>query len=393
MYRLLRWEYFGGERLGQKVLVLVPPGAMVGLAPGGWVFFQANHLPLSVSLAERAERLTAALLLPEKVKLMRILPILLKVKSNKCSAVAAAAKGTRAVCAEIGRIIIGKEVMRVKVLGLVASPRKSGNSEILVKEMLASLPPDVEKEMVRLSGLEIKSCKACYACLSPGSSCVISDDLDFLLLRIKAADAVIIASACYFLGPHTSIKTIGDRLLSVMADGGEFAGKKCITAVTYGIPGWEGYAREAVNNFAKFLHLDLVGDMLVQAANPGEAVRDETLAAARELAGRLLVLGIAARPGGTGHICPDCGSSLLQLSLAGEVRCVMCGAWGKVRPGVAGLEIDFAKDRQARFSAAGMVEHGRLLEEIKQRYISGRSEFFRRRKPYGEYNWWVEPQR
>ena len=59
----------------------------------------------------------------------------------------------------------------MKVLGLVASPRNLGNSEILVKEMLASLPYTIEKEMIRLSALAIQPCKACYACLPDGWHC------------------------------------------------------------------------------------------------------------------------------------------------------------------------------------------------------------------------------
>lgn len=103
----------------------------------------------------------------------------------------------------------------MRVLGLVASVRKLGNSEIMVKEMLAALPDDVEKTMIRLSDLNIGQCQACYACLPPNKSCIIDDDLPFLLNNIRRADAVIIGTSCYFLGTHTSLKVIGDRLISV----------------------------------------------------------------------------------------------------------------------------------------------------------------------------------
>lgn len=280
----------------------------------------------------------------------------------------------------------------MKVLGLVASPRKNGNSEILVKEMLSAMPAEIDKEMIRLTSLDIRFCNACYACLPAGSSCVIKDDFDFLLDKIQAADAVIIASACYFLGPHTSIKVINDRLISVMAEGAAYAGKKCVNVISYGIPGWEGYAREAVNNFARFLHLDVVGDMLVQAASPGEAVRPDVLAAAREMAGRLLVGGIESyRPGKMD--CQQCGSSLLQLAPDGGVRCVMCGAHGQLKSSGTGFAIDFVDEGHARYSLAGMNEHTRLLETIKQRFIANRTELARVRKPYSEMDWWVQPNR
>ena len=281
----------------------------------------------------------------------------------------------------------------MKVLGLVASPRKNGNSEIIVKEMLASLPQDVNKEIIRLTDLEIKPCKACYACLPAEQNCVIKDDLAFFLDKIKGADAVIIASACYFLGSHTSVKTISDRLISILGNAAEYSGKKCVTAVSYGIPGWEGYAREAVNNFARFLHLDVVGNMVVRAANPGEVVEDQTLATAANLASRLLDSASDLSLPGL-NTCRQCGSSLLQLSTSGTVRCVMCGAQGAISVNQGKVSAEFPAGGETRFSPQKMIEHCALLESIKQRYISTREELSRRRKPYVQLNdWWVKPPR
>ena len=278
----------------------------------------------------------------------------------------------------------------MRILGLVASPRSLGNSELLVKDMLASLPENTEKEMIRLAALDIKPCKACYACLPQDKGCVIHDQLDFLLERIKQADAVIIASACYFLGSHTSIKTVTDRLISVLANSAAFEGKKCVTATVYGIPGWEGYARESVNNFARFLHLEVVGDMLVQAASPGEVVTSATLTAARQLAAKLLDPSVSVPPAVTDVLlCNNCGSSLLQFKPSGKVRCVMCNTEGEVQPATAGYTISFSRQEHQRFSPEGMSEHSQLLEQVKNNYIANRHELYRRRKPYEAYSWWV----
>jgi multimeric flavodoxin WrbA len=277
----------------------------------------------------------------------------------------------------------------MKVLGLVASPRKLGNSEIITKEILAALPATAEKELVRLPDLDIQPCKACYACLASDQACTIKDDLGSLLDKIRAADAVVIASACYFLGPHTSVKIVNDRLISVLANT-DFAGKRCITAVVYGIPGWEGYAREAVLNFARFLHLDVVGDMLVQAASPGEAVTPEVLAEARQMAARLLEGdGEPSRPGVL--TCPRCGSSLLQVAPTGEVRCVMCDARGRIKSKDGQVSVEFDRREHYRFSSAGRDEHVQLLAEIRQRYLANRSEYYNSRKPYEKFDyWWAE---
>ncbi len=276
----------------------------------------------------------------------------------------------------------------MKVLALIGSPRKLGNSEILAREMLAALPAETEREMIRLTELNIGPCRACYACLPAEAGCVIEDDLAFLLERIRAADAVIIAAPVYFLGAHTSVKAVGDRLISILANNAEYAGKRCVTAVSYGIPGWEGYGREMVLNFARFLHLEVAGSMLVQAASPGEAARPEVLAEARALAGRLAGGGTDVSLPGV-HTCRVCGSSMLQIAPSGAVRCVMCDARGELKAADGVVAIEFA-DGHERFSPAGKAEHAALLEEIKRRYIAEREELFRRRKPYGTPDWWVK---
>jgi len=264
----------------------------------------------------------------------------------------------------------------MKILGLIASPRRLGNCEIIVSEMLRSLPDTFEKEMIRLPALEINDCKACYACLPSDKGCIIKDDLDFLFKRIKQADYIIIASPCYFLGAHTSIKKICDRLISLLNNASEFAGKKCVTVVTYGIPGWEGYAREALMSFSQFLHLDHQGDLLIQAANPGESAADDILEQTRELAQWLIHTSPSPQEQRSTdlQLCPQCGSSLWKINHQGLLRCPLC-------------------DDKHRYSPGAMAEHGKLLESIKDRYIANRHELMQTRKLYEQRDWWVAPKR
>lgn len=279
----------------------------------------------------------------------------------------------------------------MKVLALVASPRKLGNCEIVAKQMLAAFPEDAEREMLRLTDLRIATCTACYQCLPATAECGLDDDLKFLLDKIKAADAVIIVSACYFLGAHTSIKTVGDRLLSVLANRADFQGKKCATVVVYGIPGWDGYARESVRNFARFLHLEVIGSLTVQAANPGEAARPEVLADVRELA-LALAEGVSAPTDCQATlVCPGCGSRLLVVGVSGSLQCVMCGSMGTLRQQADGFAAEFTQC-EPRFSDAGIANHAARLEAVKQHYLATRMELYRRRKPYAAYDWEITPR-
>lgn len=287
----------------------------------------------------------------------------------------------------------------MKVLAIVASARKTGNSEILAKEMLAALPASTEKKLLRLSDLNIEPCKACYSCLPAGKGCVIQDDFDSVLQQVRNADAVILASPVYFLGMHTRLKLLCDRLISVMNESEKYKGRRCVVAVPYGIDGWDGYGVEATVSFARFLHLDVVGVLPVHAANPGEAVRPEILARARELAGRLLHGLEAAMETAEIHVarqavnpddivCGACGSGVVRLSGQGRVRCVMCGATGLIHAAKTAdgspVQCAWEVPEHFRYSVGGMIENAQKLERVKEDFIARRQELSELRKPYKE---------
>ena len=285
----------------------------------------------------------------------------------------------------------------MKVLAIVSSARKVGNSEILAKEMLAALPDSVEKKMLRLEDFRIEPCRACYACLTSGKDCIIPDDLASILHEIQEADAIILASPVYFLGMHTRLKLLCDRLISVLNEGAKYAGRRCVVAVPYGVEGWRGYGVEATVSLARFLHLDVVGVLPVHAANPGEAVQPEGLSRARELACRLLPENETELPAerednsrqtvNAGDVaCNACGSGIFRIANTGEIECVICGTTAKLEmPGTAAnatVQCAWTMPEPFRYSAAGMAEHAYRLEEIKAEFIARRQDLLALRKPY-----------
>ena len=282
----------------------------------------------------------------------------------------------------------------MKVLAIVASARKTGNSEILAREMLAALPESVEKKMIRLSDFNIEPCKACYACLPSGCDCVIQDDYDAFLQQVRAADALIIAAPVYFLGMHTRLKLLCDRFISVLNEAERYAGRRCVVAVPYGVEDWQGYGVEATASFARFLHLEVVGVMAVRAANPGEVVQPEVLRRARELAGLLLgeVLPenhdtlLRQSVNESDLVCGCCGSGLLRVAGDGGSRCALCGAIGKITVSGEGadsmLQCRWQPPDHPRFSPSGMQEHGARLQQIKAEFMTRRNELAELRKPY-----------
>ncbi len=99
----------------------------------------------------------------------------------------------------------------MKILVILGSPRKNGNSETLVNELMAGAEKaGAACEVVRLAQLNIHPCIGCGGCEKEGS-CVIDDDMQGLYPKITGADRVIIVSPIYFYGVTAQAKAFIDR--------------------------------------------------------------------------------------------------------------------------------------------------------------------------------------
>jgi len=101
----------------------------------------------------------------------------------------------------------------MKVLGIVCSPRKGGNTEIMMEEALAGARSyGAETELWTIVGKELKPCDGCDTCRKRGGECHIKDDMQELYPKILAADGLIFGSPAYFESVTAQGKTVIDRL-------------------------------------------------------------------------------------------------------------------------------------------------------------------------------------
>ncbi len=99
----------------------------------------------------------------------------------------------------------------MKVLGIVGSSRREGNTEILVKEALsAAAGAGAETEIFLVAGKNIAPCDGCHTC-SETDLCKIKDDMQDLFQKMEAADAILFGSPVYFHNVSAQVKTIMDR--------------------------------------------------------------------------------------------------------------------------------------------------------------------------------------
>ncbi len=103
----------------------------------------------------------------------------------------------------------------MKVLGIVCSPRKGGNTEIMVTEALAvAREAGMETELVLAAGKQIAPCDGCEACAKNGI-CKIKDDMQPIYKQLEAADAIIFGTPVYFGNVSAQGKAIIDRTYAI----------------------------------------------------------------------------------------------------------------------------------------------------------------------------------
>jgi multimeric flavodoxin WrbA len=99
----------------------------------------------------------------------------------------------------------------LKVLGIFGSPRRGGNTEILLEEALKGAEKEgAEVERLHLTDFTITPCKECHGCDETGQ-CVIPDDMQKIYPKLLEADLIILASPIFFYGITAWAKALIDR--------------------------------------------------------------------------------------------------------------------------------------------------------------------------------------
>ena len=128
------------------------------------------------------------------------------------------------------------EKHKSRVLGIMGSPRKGGNTDILVDEVLrGARDAGAEAEKVTLVDLHIEPCDACNSCRKSGI-CVHSDDMETVLDKMRECDVWVLGTPVYWWGPTAQFKAYMDRWYQTIGepDRKTFRGKRVIIVVPFG---------------------------------------------------------------------------------------------------------------------------------------------------------------
>jgi multimeric flavodoxin WrbA len=173
-----------------------------------------------------------------------------------------------------------------RALGIVGSPRRGGNTEALVDEVLAAAEEaGALVEKVILSNLDIRPCLACDRCAET-RVCVQEDDFAQLWKRMTGSAVWVLGTPVYWFGPTAQFKSFLDRWYGVRRD--LFAGRRVVLVVP--LEDDASVARHVVGMITDalaYVKADLVATLVAAGASGRGAVRGcvDVMEAARQ-AGR-----------------------------------------------------------------------------------------------------------
>lgn len=106
----------------------------------------------------------------------------------------------------------------MKVVGFGCSPRKGGNTDILVEQVLATASKaGAEIEFLRIADMKISPCDGCWTCKETGQ-CHIKDDMQDLYSKLLNADGIVIGSPTHMAyNVSGQAQVFFDRTLSLWA--------------------------------------------------------------------------------------------------------------------------------------------------------------------------------
>lgn len=104
----------------------------------------------------------------------------------------------------------------MKVLAIIGSPRKKGNTYktvACVEEELLRVNSTIDFEYLFLADCHLEMCKGCFSCFAKGADkCPLKDDREIIIEKMTAADGIILAAPTFALGVPALMKNFIDRL-------------------------------------------------------------------------------------------------------------------------------------------------------------------------------------
>jgi multimeric flavodoxin WrbA len=180
-----------------------------------------------------------------------------------------------------------------KILGIVGSPRKNGNTHVLVSRILeGAREKGVDGETLLLGEMEIRECDGCHVCWQ-GKRCSKNDDMNEVFGKIGASDAIVFGTPVYWYGPTALLKALIDRFVyfNCPENRPQVKGKLAVVATPFEEENLETAALLLAffEKSFEYLQMRLVESIVVPGVGEKGAIleKQDSLEEARALGGRL----------------------------------------------------------------------------------------------------------
>ncbi len=169
----------------------------------------------------------------------------------------------------------------MRVTAFNGSPRKEGNTSILLKYVLKELEAEgITTELVQIGGKHIKGCVACYRCKeNMDRKCAVKDDMiNDCIDKMLDSDGIILGSPTYVTDVSPEIKALIDRA-TVVSRANEYMFKKKVGAAVVAVR-----RAGSIHAFDTMNHFFLISQMIVPGScywnmaiglQPGDVAQDE----------------------------------------------------------------------------------------------------------------------
>jgi len=160
---------------------------------------------------------------------------------------------------------------RMYVLGISGSPRKDGNTSLIVKKALEGA--GCESKYLSVAELKINPCDGCQKCKELGM-CRIRDDMQQIYDEIQKADVIILGSPNYFGNVSSHLKNVMDRTLPFYFQGT----LKLKVGGAVGVSKWDGgeMVLQAMNRFFQYHNMLYAGGVIAKGGSEREVLHDMT---------------------------------------------------------------------------------------------------------------------
>jgi multimeric flavodoxin WrbA len=152
----------------------------------------------------------------------------------------------------------------MKVIGFNCSPRKGGNTELLIREVFKTLEKnEIKTELIQVGGKKVSGCIACMKCRKAADGKCHQENklINQCIKKMLKADAIIIGSPTYFSDITPEAKALIDVAGYAIRGAGNQLRRKIGAAVV-------AVRRSgAIHAFDSINHFFLINEMIIPGSS------------------------------------------------------------------------------------------------------------------------------